>query len=84
MPLKKSYSWRDPNDRQFDEESEVWGNYRVVQGINTPYSTVRYLNGEMSGQRFINNVSYNNGFDPGMFQTTGTTYKQSKPADSKP
>jgi hypothetical protein len=84
LPLKKSYSWRDPNDRQFDEESEVWGNYRMVQGINTPYSTVRYLNGEMSGQRFINNVSYNNGFDPGMFQTTGTTYKQSKPPESKP
>jgi hypothetical protein len=78
LPLKKTYSWRDPLDRQFDEESEVWGNYRMVQGINTPYSTVRYLNGEMSGQRFINNVSYNNGFDPAMFQTKGITYNQPK------
>jgi len=84
LPLKKTYNWRDPNDRQFDEESEVWGNYRMVQGINTPYSTVRYLNGEMSGQRFINNVSYNNGFDPSMFQTKGITYNQPKPPESKP
>jgi hypothetical protein len=84
LPLKKTYSWRDPLDRQFDEESEVWGNYRMVQGINTPYSTVRYLNGEMSGQRFINNVSYNNGFDPAMFQTKGITYNQPKSPESKP
>jgi hypothetical protein len=84
LPLKKTYNWRDPADRQFDEESEVWGNYRIVQGINTPYSTVRMLNGEMSGQRFINNVSYNNGFDPAMFQTKGMTYNQPKPPESKP
>ena len=84
LPLKKTYNWRDPIDRQFDEESEVWGNYRMVQGINTPYSTVRMLNGEMSGQRFINNVSYNNGFEPSMFQTKGTTYNQTKSPESKP
>ena len=41
LPLKKTYNWRDPIDRQLDEEAEVWGNYRIVQGINTPYSTVR-------------------------------------------
>ncbi len=35
LPLKKTYSWRDPNDRQFDEEAEVFGNFRMVQGINT-------------------------------------------------
>jgi hypothetical protein len=68
LPIKKTYSWRDPNDRQFDEEAEIFGNYRLVQGINTPYSTVRMLNGEMSAQRFINSVSYNNGFDPSMFE----------------
>jgi hypothetical protein len=84
LPLKKTYSWRDPNDRQFDEEAEVWGNYRMVQGINTPYSTVRMQNGEMSGQRFINEVSYNNGFDPAMFQTKGITYNQSKSPETKP
>jgi len=84
LPLKKTYNWRDPIDRQFDEESEVWGNYRLVQGINTPYSTVRYLNGEMSGQRFINNVSYNNGLDAAMFQTKGITYNQPNSSAAKP
>ena len=84
LPLKKTYSWRDPNDRQFDEEAEVFGNFRMVQGINTPYSTVRMLNGEMSGQRFINNVSYNTGIDASLFQTRGITYNQPKPEAPKP
>jgi hypothetical protein len=38
----------------------------------------------MSGQRFINNVSYNNGLDPALFQTKGTTYNQPKAPESKP
>ena len=84
LPLKKTYSWRDPLDRQFDEEAEIFGNYRMVQGINTPYSTVRMQNGDMSGQRFINSVSYNNGFDPVMFQTKGITYNQPKSGEAKP
>jgi len=84
LPLKKTYNWRDPNDRQFDEESEIFGNFRMVRGINTPYSTVRMLNGEMSGQRFINNVSYNTGIDPALFQTKGITYNQPKSEQTKP
>jgi len=84
LPLKKTYSWRDPNDRQFDEEAEIFGNFRMVQGINTPYSTVRTLNGEMSGQRFVNNVSYNSGLDPTLFQTKGITYNQPKSETPKP
>jgi hypothetical protein len=82
LPVRKTYSWRDPNDRQFDEEAEVFGNYRMIQGINTPFSTVRMENGEMSGQRFINNVSYNTGLDPTMFETKGITYNQ--PGEKKP
>jgi len=84
LPLKKTYSWRDPLDRQFDEESEIFSNYKLIQGINTPYSTVRMQNGDMNGQRFINSVSYNNGFDPAMFQTKGITYNQPKSGEAKP
>ena len=36
LPVKKTYSWRDPNDRLMDEESEVFSNYRLIQGIQTP------------------------------------------------
>lgn len=78
LPVKKTYSWRDPADRQKDDEGEVFSNYRMVQGINTPFSTVRIQNGEMRNQRFINNVTYNNGFPPSMFETKGITYNPQK------
>jgi hypothetical protein len=78
LPVKKTYSYRDPIDRQLDEEAEVFSNYRLVQGIQTPFSTVRNHNGEMSNQRFINSVSYNNGFPPDMFEPKGLTYNPQK------
>jgi len=80
LPVKKTYSWRDPNDRMMDEESEVFSNYRLIQGIQTPLSTVRNLNGEMGNQRFMSTVTYNNNFPPTMFEVKGTTYNQRKGA----
>lgn len=83
LPVKKTYSWRDPNDRMLDEESEVFSNYRLIQGVQTPLSTVRNLNGEMSNQRFMTTVTYNNNFPATMFETKGITYNLQKSATSK-
>jgi hypothetical protein len=84
LPVRKTYSYRDPDDRQFDEEAEIFSNYKVVQGISTPYSTVRMENGDMSGQRFLNSVSYNNGVDASLFQPKGLLYNPPKTAGAKP
>ena len=84
LPVRKTYSYRDPIDRQFDDEAEVFSNYKVVQGIATPYSTVRMDNGEMSNQRFIDKVSYNNGLDASLFEPKGLLYNQPKAAEPKP
>jgi len=78
LPVKKTYSWRDPNDRQKDEEAEIFSNYKLVQGIQTPYATVRNENGEMSNQRFMTSVTYNNDFAPTLFDTKGITYNPPK------
>jgi hypothetical protein len=83
LPVRTTYSYRDPLDRQFDDESEVFSNYRLVQGIQTPMSIVRHRNGEMTSQRFITSVTYNNGFPPTMFETTGLTYNQPKRGERK-
>ncbi len=84
LPVRKSYSYRDPIDRQFDEESDIYSNYKTVQGIPTPYSTVRMENGEMSNQRFINSVTYNTGLSDTMFEPKGLLYNQPKPETPKP
>lgn len=84
LPVRKSYSWRDPTDRQFDEEAEIFSNYKLIQGVNTPYSTVRMDNGEMSNQRFINSVNYNTGLAPPLFEPKGLLYSQPKSDVAKP
>ena len=83
LPVKKTYSWRDPIDRMLDEESEVFSNYRLIQGIQTPLSTVRNLNGEMSNQRFMTTVTYNPAIPATMFETKGITYNPEKSAKPK-
>jgi hypothetical protein len=67
LPIKKTFSWRDPVDKQRNLEEEIYDNYRLVQGVMTPYGFTRYYNGDMAGQRFVNTVSYNRGLDPAMF-----------------
>jgi hypothetical protein len=67
LPVKKSFSWRDPVDRQKNLEEEVYENYRPVSGIMAPYNVTRYFNGDMASQRFLNSVTINQGLDQAMF-----------------
>jgi hypothetical protein len=67
LPVRKSFSWRDPADRQKNLEEEVYENYRPVSGIMAPFNLTRYFNGDMTSQRFLNSVTINQGLDPAMF-----------------
>jgi hypothetical protein len=67
LPVKKSFEWRDPVDKQKNLEEEIYENYRPVSGIMAPYNVTRYFNGDMSNQRFLNSVTINLGLDPAMF-----------------
>jgi hypothetical protein len=72
LPIKKSYSWRDPVDKQRNVEEEIFDNYRPVQGIMTPFDITRYYNGDMSSQRFLTSVTYNKGLSDAMFAASIT------------
>jgi hypothetical protein len=67
LPIKKSYTWRDPVDKERNIEEEIYDNYRPVQGVMTPYGFTRYYNGDMQTQRFVNAVHYNEELDQTMF-----------------
>jgi hypothetical protein len=67
LPIKKSFEWRDPVDKQKNLEEEVYENYRSVSGIMAPYNVTRFFNGDMSNQRFLNSFTINQGLDPAMF-----------------
>ncbi len=67
LPVKKSFSWRDPADKERNVEDEIFDNYRQVQNIMTPFDTTRMYNGEMSAQTFLTNASYNQGLSDTLF-----------------
>jgi len=59
LPLEKHFSIRDPRYRERDEEVLVYGDWKVIQGINTPRMTLIKRNGEMLSQQIILNINYN-------------------------
>ncbi len=72
LPVKKTFSWRDPTDKERNVEDETWDNYRLVQGIMTPHTVTRFYNGDMSNQRFLNNVNYNQQMPDAIFDKSYT------------
>jgi hypothetical protein len=76
LPVRKTFTWRDPADRERMEEAENYDNYKPIQGIMTPLSITRQKNGSNTNQRFITAVSYNKGLPDSMFDAAA----QGKPA----
>lgn len=72
LPVRKSFTWRDPETRDRNEEAEIYANYHLVQGIQTAFDLTRLHNGEMSRQRFIQRASYNNNLPDSLFNASIT------------
>ena len=72
LPVRKSYTLRDPETRDRNEETEIYANYHLVQGIQTAFDLTRLHNGEMSRQRFIQRASYNNNLPDSLFSASIT------------
>lgn len=72
LPIKTSYTWRDPQDKFRNVEEEIFDNYKPVQGIVTPHSITRYLNGDMSYQRYLTTVIFNNELPDNLFEANIT------------
>lgn len=70
LPVRKSYTVRDPETRDRNEETEVYANYHLVQGIQTAFDVTRLHNGEMSRQRFIQRANYNNNLADSLFNAS--------------
>jgi hypothetical protein len=82
LPLKKTYKWRDPVDKERNIEEEIYDNYRLVQGVMTAWGFTRYFNGDMQSQRFISAVHLNQGLNPAMFDPN-SHYDPNKPAGKR-
>jgi hypothetical protein len=67
LPLRRTFRWRNPQFKDYDEEAETYDDYHTIQGLPTPLTITRYHNGEMSNQRFLTRVVYNLQLDPSLF-----------------
>jgi len=71
LPINKRFSWRDPDKYKVQDET-IYGNYRKVQGIETPYTVTNKRDGEIISQVFLGHVEYNTTFAPGFFDAAVT------------
>lgn len=69
LPIKKTFVIHDPQGYR-DEIAEIYDNWKMIQGVNTPYNVLVTRNDELMRQYFLNTISYNTSmsaslFDPG-------------------
>lgn len=58
LPVKKTFILRDAQGYR-DEIGEVFDNWKMIQGVNTPFNTLTTRNGELSRQYFLESMTYN-------------------------
>lgn len=67
LPVRKSFTVRDPKYKDKDTYADVYSEYRLVQGVQTPFVLTRMKDDEMISQRFLTKVTYNQGLQDDFF-----------------
>jgi len=70
-PIRITYRVQDPETREWQDFADVYGDYREIQGIQTPYHITRFMNGRRFGETFRNAAWYNRNLPPNYFSPTG-------------
>lgn len=78
LPVKKSYTWRDPKYKDMNTEEELYDEYRLEQGIQAPRVITRIFNGEMQSQRFLDTVTYNGQLNDSLFAPPPLNFNKMK------
>ena len=71
LPINKRFFWRDPDKYKVEDET-IYGNYRKVQGIETPFTITNKRDGEIISQSFLSHAEYNAAIEPGFFDAKVT------------
>jgi len=66
-PLQRSFQWRNDQFKDYDIDEEVYGDWRLYQGIATPMNMTSYRNGDMAAQTFYTKVKFNDTLSPDLF-----------------
>lgn len=58
-PLQRAFEWRNEQFQDHDVDEEVYGDWRLNNGIATPMNVTSYRNGDMNTQTFYTKVKFN-------------------------
>jgi hypothetical protein len=69
LPLRLSFSWRDPQFHDRNVDAVEYDNYQQIDGVATPFTVTETHNGEIIHQTYVLQAKYNlalqkNLFDP--------------------
>ena len=78
LPLRRTFQWRNPQFKDFDEDSEEYDDYHTIQGLPTAMTITRYHNGDMISQRFLTKVVYDAPVEPSYFDPATVVAKLAK------
>jgi len=67
LPIRKTFTVRDPKYKDKDTYAEIFSEYRSIQGVQTPLVITRMKDDEMISQRFMTKVLYNQGLKDDFF-----------------
>jgi hypothetical protein len=70
LPSQISYTVPSPQGDEQDEFADVYGDYRQVQGVQTPMHISRFLNGQRVGEIYRAFAEYDRSYTPDYFQPT--------------
>ena len=75
LPLRRIFQWRDPVYKDKNEEVEEYDDYHLIDGVQTPFTTTRFHNSDMTNQRFLYRAAYDKPVSPGSFDPDATAAK---------
>ncbi len=70
LPLQRAFEWRNEQFKDHDIDEEVYGDWRVFDGVATPMNMTNYRNGDMAAQTFYKKVSFNRPMSDDLFDKT--------------
>jgi hypothetical protein len=77
-PIRRTFQWRNPQFKDFDEDAEEYDDYHTIQGLPTAMTITRYHNGDMISQRFLTKVVYDAPVEPSFFDPATVVAKLAK------
>ena len=78
LPLERSFESRNVQFKDHDFDEQVYGDWRVFDGVGTPMNTTDYHNGDMVSQTFFKKVKYNDPVKEELFDPEQTRMAKQK------